>query len=50
MADPLDVTLEDEELQEEIALTATLMAAAIEARDAALSQDRIDAILRGSAQ
>jgi hypothetical protein len=48
--DALDVTLQDDELVEEIALTAELMAAAVDVPAQRLSQDRIDAILLGSSQ
>jgi hypothetical protein len=48
--DALDVTLQDDELVEEIALTAELMAAAVDVPTQRLSQDRIDAILLGSSQ
>jgi hypothetical protein len=47
MNDALDVPLEDDELSEEIALTAELMAAAVGAPAPRLGQDRIDAILLG---
>jgi hypothetical protein len=48
--DVLDVTLEDDELVEEIALTAELMAAAVDVPVQRLSQDRIDGILLGTTQ
>jgi hypothetical protein len=48
--DALDVTLQDDELVEEIALTAELMAAAVDVPARRLSQDRIDGILLGSSQ
>ena len=50
MQDALDVTLQDDELVEEIALTAELMAAAVDVPARWLGQDRIDAILRGATQ
>ncbi len=48
--DALEVSLDDDELLEEIALTAELMAAAVDPDATALGQDRIDAILRGPTQ
>lgn len=50
MNDSLDVTLQDNELREEISLTAELMAAAVAVPEQHMGQDRIDAILLGSAQ
>ncbi|WP_165372337.1 hypothetical protein [Nocardioides iriomotensis] len=50
MNDALDVTLQDDELVEEIALTAELMAAAVDVPAEHLCQDRIDAILLGETQ
>ena len=47
MNDALDVPLEDDELSEEITLTAELMAAAVGVPSPRLGQDRIDAILLG---
>lgn len=50
MNDALNVDLQDDELVEEIALTAELMAAAVDASAGHLCQSRIDAILRGETQ
>jgi hypothetical protein len=48
--DALDVTLQDDELVEEIALTAELMAAAVDVPEQRLSEGRIDAILLGPSE